>query len=221
MTAPAGLHRKTAGRRRPGALLMLASGLLAACCGAGGLALSALTWNPVPRVAPAARVAAPRGLAETAPPPGGGTTPARPVSLVIPAIGVRTRLIRLGLSRAGTLQVPGSTAVAGWYDGSPRPGAIGSSVIAGHVDSYAGPGVFFELRELRPGDRVYVRRADGTLAVFTVTSIRRYLKDRFPTAAVYGPAPGAQLRLITCGGTFDYATRTYLANVVVYATLLS
>jgi hypothetical protein len=53
--------------------------------------------------------------------------------------------------------------------------------------------------------------------VFTVTDVRMYLKSAFPTAIVYGPAPGAQLRLITCGGTFDYQRRSYLSNVVVFA----
>jgi sortase (surface protein transpeptidase) len=146
---------------------------------------------------------------------------ARPVSLQIPAIGVRTRLIRLGLTAAGTLQVPQSTAVAGWYKGSPRPGQPGAAVIAGHVDSQAGPAVFFRLRLLRPGELIYVRRADSSLAVFQVTAVRMYRKTRFPTAAVYGPLPDAQLRLITCGGTFDPATGHYLSNVVVSATLLS
>jgi len=142
---------------------------------------------------------------------------AQPVGLIIPAIGVRTRLIRLGTTGRGALQVPRATTVAGWYTRSPVPGAVGASVIAGHVDSYAGPGVFFRLRLLLPRDRIYVRRADGALAVFRVTSVRTYLKSRFPSAAVYGPAPGPQLRLITCGGAFDPVTRSYLANVVVYA----
>jgi sortase (surface protein transpeptidase) len=136
--------------------------------------------------------------------------------MVIPAIGVSTRLIRLGITGQGTLQVPSTTSVAGWYTGSPRPGAIGSSVIAGHVDSYTGPGVFFRLRLLRPGDRVYILRADGTLAVFAVTSVRKYLKARFPAAAVYGPVPYPALRLVTCGGNFDPAIGSYLSNVVAY-----
>ncbi len=141
-----------------------------------------------------------------------------PVALTIPSIGVQTSLIRLGLTASGTLQVPPSTAVAGWYTGSPRPGAVGSAVIAGHVDSHVGPGVFFRLSSLRPGDLAYVRRADGTLAVFRVTAVREFGKDSFPTAAVYGPTPDAELRLITCGGTFDPQLRSYLSNTVVYAT---
>jgi hypothetical protein len=143
---------------------------------------------------------------------------APPVALQIPAIGVRTRLVQLGITRQGTLQVPSSPSVAGWYTGSPRPGEIGSSIIVGHIDSYLGPGVFYRLRELHPGDRIYVRQADGMSAVFEVTAVHQYPKAHFPVAAVYGPVPDAELRLITCGGTFDYATRSYLSNIVVYST---
>jgi len=142
----------------------------------------------------------------------------RPVSLAIPAIGVRTSLIELGRTPQGTLQVPTSTSVAGWYTASPRPGEIGSAIIAGHIDSDAGPGVFFRLRLLRPGNLVYVRRADGTLAVFRVYAEHMYTKTRFPTQQVYGPEPDAELHLITCGGVFDSATGHYLSNVVVYSS---
>ena len=93
-----------------------------------------------------------------------------------------------------------------------------SAVIAGHIDSRLGPGVFFRLSRLRRGDRVYVRRADGTLAVSRVTAVRTYAKDKFPTRAVYGPTPDAELRLITCGGVFDSGLGSYLSNIVVYAT---
>ncbi len=130
---------------------------------------------------------------------------------------MQTRLTGLGVTAGGALQVPSSTAVAGWYTRSPRPGAIGSAVIAGHIDSRTGPGVFFNLSRLHRGDRVYVRRADGTLALFRVTAVRSYAKKHFPTVAVYGPVPDAELRLITCGGAFDSALRSYLSNVVVYA----
>jgi sortase (surface protein transpeptidase) len=143
---------------------------------------------------------------------------AAPVALTIPLIGVTTKLIKLGLASDGSLQVPTTTSVAGWYTGSPRPGAIGSAIIVGHIDSVSGPGVFFRLSELRKGDQVYVRRANGTLVKFLVTTVQQYLKDQFPTRAVYGPTPDAELRLITCGGAFDYATGHYLSNIVVYAT---
>ena len=91
----------------------------------------------------------------------------------------------------------------------------------GHIDSVSGPGIFFRLSKLHKGDQVYVRRADGTTVKFRVTAVQQYLKDQFPTQAVYGPTPDAELRLITCGGAFDWATHHYLSNIVVYATQAS
>ena len=113
--------------------------------------------------------------------------------------------------------MPATTSVAGWFTGSPPPGATGSAIIAGHINSYRGPGVFLRLDELRPGNRIYVRRSDQTTVTFRVTAVHRYLKNHFPTQTVYGATPDAELRLITCGGTFDSATGHYLSNIVVYA----
>jgi LPXTG-site transpeptidase (sortase) family protein len=208
--------------RRPAAALALAAGLVVIAGGTAGLLL---TRHATPALRPAAAgvatLPAPTGPI-VAPPQSAAPEPvARPVSLTIPLIGVQTPLITLGLTAGGELQVPSSTAVAGWYTGSPRPGAIGPSVIVGHIDSVTGPGVFFRLSQLRRGDEVYVRRADGTLVEFRVTSVQTYLKDHFPTEAVYGAVPDPELRLITCGGAFDAATGHYLSNVVVYATEVS
>lgn len=169
---------------------------------------------------PAAPVPAPHGP-WAAPPVAAAPRVPPPVFLTIPVIGVRTRLIRLGLTASGGLRPPRTTTVAGWYTGSPPPGAIGAAVIAGHVDSYTGPGIFFELRRLRPGDRIYVRQAGGRTAVFAVVSVRRYLKARFPVPRVYGPVPTPQLRLITCGGVFDPARGSYLSDIVVNATMIA
>jgi sortase (surface protein transpeptidase) len=193
--------------------------VLATALGLGGLAFAghAAEHRQDGQVA---NVPVPRGRPAPVPGSSGQAQVARPVRLVIPAIGVSTRLVRLGLTSAHTLQVPASTAVAGWYTGSPRPGAIGSAVIAGHIDSRLGPGVFIRLGQLRRGQHVYVVRADKTVAVFKVVSIHIYAKDRFPKDTVYGPVPDAELRLITCGGLFDYATGSYLSNVVVYAVLV-
>ncbi|MGD0555482.1 MAG: class F sortase [Streptosporangiaceae bacterium] len=201
------------GKRRA-ALLVLGAGLIVAGAGATGLAL---TRHPVAaHYAAASVLPAPTGSIAAAPQQQSAQV-SLPVALTIPSIGVQTNLIHLGLTAKGTLQVPPTTAVAGWYTGSPRPGAVGSAIIAGHIDSYAGPGIFFRLSSLRPGDRVYVRRADGTLVVFRVTAVRQFPKDGFPTSAVYGPTPDPELRLITCGGTFDPQLGSYLSNTVVYA----
>jgi sortase (surface protein transpeptidase) len=205
---------------RPAAALALAAGLVAVAAGAAGLLL---TRHQAVVTRPAAAVAVlptPTGPIAAAPRQDAGPV-ARPVALTIPAIGVQTRVIDLGLTASGALQVPPVTTVAGWYTGSPRPGAIGPAIIAGHIDSRLGPAVFYRLSRLRTGDRVYVRRADGTLAVFRVTRVRTYAKDHFPTQDVYGPVPDPELRLITCGGVFDPSLGSYLSNIVVYATEIS
>jgi Sortase domain len=209
-------RRLSAGART--AALLVAVGLVAACAGAAGLAL---TRHPdVPPTTALQLLPAPTGPIEAAPTEGAASV-AEPASLVIPSIGVSASLVHLGLTSSGALQVPPTTAVAGWYTGSPRPGSIGSAVIAGHIDSVTGPGVFFRLSQLQRGARVYVRRADGTLAVFEVTEVQMFPKDAFPTTAVYGAVPDPELRLITCGGTFDYSTRSYLSNTVVFAKEVS
>jgi hypothetical protein len=148
----------------------------------------------------------------------------KPVALDIPAIGVHSALLYLGLTAQHTLQVPAPGPdydKAGWYKYSSTPGSLGPAVIVGHVDSAAlGPSVFFNLGDLRPGDEVRVIRADGVVAVFGVDGVRSYPKDDFPTQLVYGSTDHAALRLITCGGPFDQATGHYLDNIVVFASLV-
>ena len=147
-----------------------------------------------------------------------------PTRIEIPAIGVRSSLLRLGQAADGSLAVPppGPTFDrAGWYRYSPTPGALGPAVIVGHVDSAeGGPSVFFRLGDLRPRDTVQVTRVDGSVAVFAVDDVRRFAKADFPTHLVYGNTDHAALRLITCGGPFDRKTGRYLDNVVVTATLV-
>ena len=152
----------------------------------------------------------------------GGTAPGSasvPVRLEIPAIGVATRLVRLGLDPDGAMEVPEDFASAGWFAGGPVPGQVGPAVIAGHVDSRTGPAVFYRLRALRPGQAILVQRADGVRLRFVVEQARSYPKAGFPTAAVFGPVPSAALRLITCTGAFDRARGSYRDNLVVFARL--
>jgi len=117
------------------------------------------------------------------------------------------------------METPTDPDTVGWYTKSPTPGVLGPSIVAGHVTWNRKPSVFFRLGSLRPGDHVRIRRADGGTAVFAVTKIATYPKDRFPTAEVYGNVGHAELRLITCGGEYDSSRHRYLANVVVYARL--
>jgi LPXTG-site transpeptidase (sortase) family protein len=176
------------------------------------------TWDTTDRgasgsgSAPTAREASPA----VATPPA-----ALPASVSIPAIGVRSDLITLGLNADGTLAVPEPGPdydKAAWFDGSPRPGDIGPAVIEGHVDSAAnGPSVFYGLGDLAVGDRVDVTRDDGSVVPFEIYDIRVVPKDDFPTLDVYGNTDGPELRLITCGGPFDSTAGSYVDNVVVFA----
>ena len=145
---------------------------------------------------------------------------AKPASVSIPSVGVHSRLIRLGLNQDKTLQVPRNYSLAGWYTKGAAPGEVGPAVIVGHYDSVDGPAVFYRLKELRPGQIVQVRRADGSAAKFAVDRVQRFGKDDFPTDKVYGQVERPELRLITCGGSFDYRTRHYRDNVVVFAHLV-
>ncbi len=133
---------------------------------------------------------------------------------------VQARLIRLGLNPDKTLQVPRSYSLAGWYTKGAAPGEVGPAVVLGHYDSVDGPAVFYRLKDLRPGQIVHIRRADGFSAKFVVDRVKRFGKDDFPTHEVYGRVDRPNLRLITCGGSFDYATRHYRDNVVVFAHLV-
>jgi len=147
-----------------------------------------------------------------------------PLSVDIPAIGVHSGLLRLGVNADGSIQVPSLTTAAdeaAWYKYSATPGQIGASVIEGHLDSYQGPAVFFRLGALRPGDVIDVTLADGLTAIFRVTGVRDYAKTNFPARIIYGPTDYAALRLITCGGSFDPGTGHYLSSTVVFASLSS
>ena len=145
-----------------------------------------------------------------------------PVKIGIPRIGVNAPVMKLGRDADGTVQVPPLAAhnLAGWYRYGPSPGQRGPAVILGHVDSTTGVSVFYELRNLRAGDRVYVTLADGKVTAFAVDGLQKVAKDAFPTASVYGKAGYPSLRLITCGGPFDKATGHYVNNIIVYAHLI-
>ena len=198
------------------------------------LVIGALHYQQHPPQPPAAAAVPTTATAKTQSPSAGGRaatrptglvlTASRPIRLDIPAIGVHSDLLQLGLNPDQSVQVPplSRDSKAGWYRYSPTPGQRGPSVLLGHVDSARyGPGVFFELGALRPGDQVSVTRADHRVAVFRVDRVVSYPKDHFPTLAVYGNTSNAALRLITCGGRFDFSTRNYQSNIVAYASLVT
>ncbi|MGF1431152.1 class F sortase [Kitasatospora sp. LaBMicrA B282] len=143
-----------------------------------------------------------------------------PVRVRIPGIGVDAPVAGVGLDGAGHLATPPDTDrnLAGWYRSGVTPGQRGTALLVGHVDTASGPAVFYGLGALRRGERIDVLRADGSTAWFMVDAVEVYAKSAFPSHQVYGRAPDAQLRLITCGGGFRRG-EGYLGNVVVYAHL--
>lgn len=144
-----------------------------------------------------------------------------PIAVRIPKIDADSSLIKLGLDANRRMQIPSvaTPMQAGWYEPGPAPGQTGPAVIVGHVDGRAQPGIFFRLHELAAGDRVTIERADGSVVTFVVHRTIRVPKDRFPTKEVYGRTGGPELRLITCGGSFDGTARSYRDNVIVFARL--
>jgi sortase (surface protein transpeptidase) len=195
-------------------LVVLGGGLLAVGLHGGDHAL------PAPAPSPAAvRAAAHPAVREAPAAVALQTLRSDPVALRIPALGVFVPVGSLGLNLDGTVQVPSTSQQTGWFRLGPTPGQLGSAVILGHVDSYQGPGVFFNLRTLAAGDQLDVALADGTVAQFTVNAVVQYTKTQFPAQRVYGSNGSSALQLVTCGGAFDHQTGSYLSNIVVYSSL--
>jgi sortase (surface protein transpeptidase) len=148
---------------------------------------------------------------------------ALPLRIDIPDLGVQAPVVARGLDRQGAIDPPpfDRAGVVGWYAAGARPGAAGAALMVGHVDTETRPAVFYRLRALRPGETVRVIRDDGKVAEFTVDDVQVQDRDRFDARQAYGQhRPGrAELRLITCGGTYDRADRSYTANVIVSAYL--
>lgn len=140
-----------------------------------------------------------------------------PTRIVIPAIDVDVDLIGVGLETDGSMQVP-DFGLAGWYTEGPRPGHAGPAVIAAHVDSRAGPDVFYRLGDLAPGDEIHVVYDSGDEVTFLVDSSEQTPKDELPVDTIWPATSERLLALITCGGQFDRDVRHYRDNLIVYAS---
>ncbi|MER5807965.1 class F sortase [Streptomyces sp. NPDC002033] len=148
---------------------------------------------------------------------------AMPARIDVPAMGVQAPVIARGLDGDGAIEPPPYElpGTVGWWGAGPAPGAPGTALMVGHVDTKSKPAVFFGLSTLGPGEKIRVSRADGTVAEFTVEDVRVYERAGFDPHKAYGPRVKgrAELRLVTCGGSYDKAAHQYSANVVVSAYL--
>jgi LPXTG-site transpeptidase (sortase) family protein len=190
-------------------IMRLAQGGLAPTVGPGGPG-QALT-----QAVPAAPPPVPSA------PPAPAMLPSSPERLVIPKLKIDAPVTSVGTDKTGAIQTPpiSNPNLVGWYRGGPTPGEAGPAVMLGHKDTVTRSAVFSRLHELRNGDQIQVVRMDGTVAVFTVGGVEQANKQTFPTNRVYGPQDNAELRLITCGGTYNHTTGHYVDNVIVYATM--
>ncbi|SCX55492.1 LPXTG-site transpeptidase (sortase) family protein [Klenkia marina] len=206
---------------RPLVLAVGAVLALSACAGATEPAAAPPPSSPAPSSpAPSSPGPSPPAAPSAATPPTSSLDPAavpEPTAVRIPALGVDQDLIGLGVATDGTAEVPEDFSDVAWFAPGGRPGSRGPTVLMGHVDSTAGPAVFYELRDLTPGDTVELTTADGSVATYTVTGTEQVAKDTFPTAAVFGATTEDVLRLITCTGAFDAGARSYTDNLVVTA----
>jgi sortase (surface protein transpeptidase) len=146
-----------------------------------------------------------------------------PQRIDIPRLGVQAPVIARGLDPQGAIDPPpfDQAGVVGWYAGGVKPGAAGAALMVGHLDTETRPAVFYRLSTMKPGETIRVIRDDGRVAEFTVDDVQVLTRERFDARQAYGPRRSgrAELRLITCGGTFDDVSRTYTANVIVSAYL--
>ncbi len=142
-----------------------------------------------------------------------------PVTVGIPSTGEGSSLLTLGTAADQSIVVPNDEQAdrAGWYDGSPTPGTKGPATIVGHSTSSRGAAVFFKLAQVKNGATVNVTTRSGRVLKFTVYRVASYPKNAFPTSEVYGNTDGPELRVVTCGGTFDKGTGHFENNTVLYA----
>ena len=216
--------------------------LVAVVVGLGMIGVAVHAQESAPRPHPAGRISVSPGVSPPSPAAASGAAsaasspapappkasplgPSRPVRVLIPAIGVASKVFPVGTNSDGTLAVPQPGPrlnTVAWFRNSPTPGQPGPSVLLGHVDSVEGPSVFFKLGDVRPGDRVIVRRRDHVTVVFTVNAVRDFKKTSFPSRLVYGGSDLStpQLRLITCSD-FVESIHHHVGNEVVFAHLTS
>ncbi|GAB7108650.1 class F sortase [Streptomyces phaeofaciens JCM 4814] len=157
------------------------------------------------------------------PPAAAPLAQALPQRIDIPELGVQAPVVARGLDTEGGIDPPpfDQAGVVGWYAAGAKPGAPGTALMVGHVDTETRPAVFYKLSTMRAGETIRVARDDGKIAEFTVDDVDVVQRDGFDARQAYGTRESgrAELRLITCGGTFDRVSRSYTANVIVSAYL--
>lgn len=142
----------------------------------------------------------------------------KPVRLKIPTINVDASIEYVGITPLGAMDVPKGPTPVAWFDLGPRPGEIGSAVIAGHSGWKDGvKAVFNNLDKLNIGDKIYVEDEFGATTTFVVQKVRTY-DPKDDTSSVFGSSDGkVHLNLITCVGFWDKVNKDSSNRLVVFA----
>ncbi len=146
---------------------------------------------------------------------------ALPRVITIEKLGVKARTLSLSLDKDNALKAPSNIFDTGWYNGSAKPGEAGAMVIDGHVSGPTQKGVFYNIKNLKPGDLIKIERGDGKTYSYKVTGTTAYDADNVDMAKLMtSSVPGkAGLNLITCGGKFNSKTNKFEQRIVVFAVL--
>ncbi|WP_254450253.1 class F sortase [Cohnella herbarum] len=146
-----------------------------------------------------------------------GITPAR---IYIPAIDVHADIEPVSVTSKGQMGVPNSTGRVGYLSSGILPGAVGNAIMDGHVDSYEGPAVFFDLKKLKKGDSVIVKNDKGYSIPFIVESVESFRTSEAPIQRIFGHADEPRLNLITCTGKYSRKKREHEERLIVFTKRL-
>ncbi len=144
----------------------------------------------------------------------------RPAILSIPKLDLEAPIKEFGLDKEGNMELPDNGEDVAWFEPGFQPGEKGNAVLAGHVDDEKKAAVFYELKELEPGDEIQLQDKDGATLTFVVREKVAYQKDDAPLRTIFGPSQKRMLNLITCTGYFDREIHNYVERLVVYTELV-
>lgn len=144
-----------------------------------------------------------------------------PESITIPSLDIDAPVKAFGLDKEGNMELPKNGKDVAWFSPGIRPGERGNAVLAGHVDDEKQPAVFFDLKNIKKGDRIILKGKDDEELVFEVKDKQAYLKDDAPLRKIFGPGDHIGLNIITCTGYFDYDIHNYVERLVVYTELVT
>lgn len=148
----------------------------------------------------------------------------RPRIMTIEKIGVKARIIEIGINNKGELSTPISIFDVGWYFASAKPGETGTMLMDGHNGGPTKTGVFKNLPSLTKGDIITVERGDGTVFKYKVVdniTVSLEDADEYMKTAQTSPEKGKDsLSIITCTGEWSQSRRTYLSRQFLRAVLV-